>query len=261
MNTFYTEYKDLIKQCLTHNYNSKQIADTLYNKEVNRYQRIGFKPRVDEINQIVNAIFETKSVDKPKHSQTFDFINTVSNDRTLFVGEDNFSFCLSVAKQLRNPNNIIATTNEAQNEFLDLTKQNINSLHKFGIKIFCNTDATAIHKNFAGQTFQNIIFQFPHIGSREPLEGRNPNFILLRDFLKSAKPLLSYGGKVIVSIVDSPYYQGAFQIEEAGTEAKYKRYSIYKFNPLLFQNYIHTMTNEDESAISTNDDLITIVFE
>ncbi|QED23057.1 hypothetical protein [Candidatus Deianiraea vastatrix] len=87
-----------------------------------------------------------------------------------------------------------------------------------------------------------------------------------------------YIGKVIVSIVDSPYYQGAFglkdlfsslcaaapsagQIEEVGTEARYKRYTVYKFNPLLFKDYIHTMTNEDESAISKNDDLITIVFE
>lgn len=64
-----------------------------------------------------------------------------------------------------------------------------------------------------------------------------------------------------MSIVDSPYYQGSFQIEEAGTEAKYKRYTVYKFNPLLFANYVHTMTNEDESAISKSDDLITIVFE
>ncbi len=137
----------------------------------------------------------------------------------------------------------------------------MSKLQQFGVKLFQKTDATKIHNYFAGQTFDNIIFQFPHTGSREPIDVRNPNFILLRDFLKSAKPLLSYGGKVIVSIVDSPYYQGAFQIEEAGTEVKYKRYTIYKFNPLIFKDYVHTMTNEDESAISTNDDLITIVFE
>jgi 25S rRNA (uracil2634-N3)-methyltransferase len=165
------------------------------------------------------------------------------------------------AKQIRNPYSIVATTNEAQNEFSDLTRQNINSLQRLGVRVFQKTDATKIHNDFAGQTFNNVIFQFPHTGSREPIEGRNPNFVLLRDFLKSAKPLLSYGGKVIVSIVDSPYYQGAFQIEEAGTKAKYKHYTIYKFNPLLFANYIHTMTNEGESAISKNDDLVTIVFE
>lgn len=142
-----------------------------------------------------------------------------------------------------------------------MTKQNISSLQKLDVKVFCKTDATEINRDFVGQNFQNIIFQFPHTGSREPIQGRNPNFILLRDFLKSAKPFLLHGGKVIVSIVDSPYYQGAFQIEEAGTEAMYKRYTIYKFNPLLFPNYIHTMANEDASAISKNDDLITIVFE
>ncbi len=196
-----------------------------------------------------------------KSNQVFDFVNAVTNDRTLFVGEGNFSFCLSITGQIRNPHNMVTTINEAQNKFSDLTKQNIKSLQRLGIKVFCKTDATRINNDFMGQIFQNIIFQFPHTGNREPIEGRNPNFILLRDFLKSAKPLLSYGGKVIVSMVDSPYYRGAFQLEEAGTEAKYKRYSIYKFNPLLFLNYIHTMTNEDESAISKNDDLITVVFE
>jgi hypothetical protein len=80
MNALYTEYKDLIRQCLVNNYNPKQITDTLYNREMNKYHRTGYKPRVNEINQIVNAIFETKSADKPKH--TFDFISPVSNGRT-----------------------------------------------------------------------------------------------------------------------------------------------------------------------------------
>jgi hypothetical protein len=224
------------------------------------------------------ALFKQSVINAQEFKSIFNFVESVASGRTLFIGEGNFSFCLSIAKQIRNPYNIIATTNEAQNEFSDLTKQNISSLQKLGVKVFCKTDATEINRDFVGQTFDNIIFQFPHTGSREPIEGRNPNFILLRDFLKSAKPLLLHGGKVIVSIVDSPYYQGAFglndvfsslcaaspsscQIEEAGTEAMYKRYTAYTFNPLLFPNYIHTMTNEDESAISKNDDLITIVFE
>ena len=207
------------------------------------------------------ALSKQFTVNAQEFKSTFNFVETVASGRTLFIGEGNFSFCLSIARQLRNPSNITATTNEAQNEFSDLTKQNISSLQKFDVKVFCKTDATEINRDFVGQNLDNIIFQFPHTGSRESIEGRNPNFVLLRDFLKSAKPLLSYGGKVIVSIVDSPYYQGAFQIEEAGTEAKYKRYTIYKFNPLIFKDYVHTMTNEDESAISTNDDLITIVFE
>ena len=192
---------------------------------------------------------------------SFNFINTVANGTTLFVGEGNFSFCLSIAKQIINPHNIIATTNEAQNEFSDLTKQNINSLQRLGIKVFQRTDATKIYNDFAGQAFNNIIFQFPHTGSREPIDGRNPNFILFRDFLKSAKPLLLFGGKVIITVVDSPYYQGAFQFKEACRVAGYRNVTGYNFNLLHFPNYIHTMTNEDESAISKNDKLMTVVFE
>jgi hypothetical protein len=65
-----------------------------------------------------------------------DNFEKVSNGRTLFVGEGNFSFCLSIAKQIRNPYNIIATTNEAQNEFSDVTKRNILSLQQLGVRLF-----------------------------------------------------------------------------------------------------------------------------
>ena len=192
---------------------------------------------------------------------SFNFINTVANGTTLFVGEGNFSFCLSIARQLRNPTNIIATTFENQNEFSELTKTNISKLQSLGVRVFYNSDATKVHNDFARCRFNNIIFQFPHTGSREPIDGRNPNFILLRDFLKSAKPLLLFGGKVIITVVDSPYYQGAFQFKEACRVAGYRNVTGYNFNLLHFANYIHTMTNEDESAISKNDKLMTVVFE
>lgn len=192
---------------------------------------------------------------------SFSFVNSIANGKTLFVGEGNFSFCLSIAKQMRYPSNIIATTFERQDEFSNFTQANVSKLQSLGVRVFCNSDATKIHNGFAECRFNNIIFQFPHTGSREPIEGRNPNFILLRDFLKSAKPLLLFGGKVIITVVDSPYYQGAFQLKEAGKTAGYSKVTGYNFNPLHFPNYIHTMTNEDESAISQNDELMTVVFE
>lgn len=192
---------------------------------------------------------------------SFNFVNTVANGTTLFVGEENFSFCLSIARQMRYPSNIIATTFENQDEFSELTQANISKLQSLGVRVFYNSNATKIHNDFAKCRFNNIIFQFPHTGSREPIEDRNPNFILLRDFLKSAKPLLLFSGKVIITVVDSPHYQGAFQFKEAGSVAGYRKVTGYDFNPLLFPNYVHTMTNEDESAISKNDKLMTVVFE
>ena len=73
---------------------------------------------------------------------SFSFVNSVANGATLFVGEGNFSFCLSIARQVRYPSNIIATTFENQNEFSEFTKANISKLQSLGVRVFYNSDAT-----------------------------------------------------------------------------------------------------------------------
>ena len=87
--------------------------------------------------------------------------------------------------------------------------------------------------------FETIIFQFPHTGSREPIEGRNPNFILVRGFLMSVKSLLSASGKVVITAVDSPHYRGALAAKEAGFAAPL----VYSFDPKAYLGYEHTMTH------------------
>lgn len=108
--------------------------------------------------------------------------------------------------------------------------------------------------------FDTIIFQFPHAGSREPIRGHNPNFVLVRDFLKSASAQLVYGGKVLITAVDSPYYRGAFQFEEAAKLAGFKEAETYPFDPSDFPGYVHTMAHEDGDALSHHDDFSTWVF-
>lgn len=99
------------------------------------------------------------------------------------------------------------------------------------------------------------------MASRELIEGRNPNFILVRDFLESAAHQLKPGGKVYISAVDSPHYYGAFQFDEAAKTAGFGPPEVYPFDPKDFPGYTHTMTHEDESALDNHDKFATWVFE
>ena len=203
--------------------------------------------------------YQTK--DRFNYNKTFNFINAIENKRTLFVGEGNFSFCLSIAQSIYNPQNIIATTLEDRIDFTNFTLENIIQLQNLGVKIYTNTDAMQIHKSFQRYRFDNIIFQFPHTGECEDFKNENSNFLLLKYFLLNAKNILNYQSKVMISIVDSPYYRSLFQIDKVAKIIGFQNISVYEFNPLHFSNYIHTMTNENESAIEDKQDFITIVFE
>ena len=91
-------------------------------------------------------------------------------------------------------------------------------------------------------------------------EGRNPNFILVRDFLKSAAKHLKQNGQVLITSVDSSYYQGAFQFDEAAAAAGFSKPDTYSFDPLKLPGYTHTNTNNTDSAIGEHDRFCTWVF-
>ena len=61
--------------------------------------------------------------------------------------------------------------------------------------------------------------------------------------------------------MEVPHYHGAFQFDQAAEEAGFKPPEMYKFDPSEFPGYIHTMTNEDESALDNHDHFATWVFE
>ncbi|MFT4968051.1 MAG: 25S rRNA (uracil2634-N3)-methyltransferase [Candidatus Deianiraeaceae bacterium] len=169
------------------------------------------------------------------------------------------SFALSIANEILNPQNIIATTIEIDN-ISTFTKRNITELINLGATVHLGIDGAQIDKIFQGYKFDNVIFQFPNTGNIQSIEGRHSNCILLRDFLSSAKPLLANNGKVIVTIVDSPYYQGAFQIEEVAKTTGYNNIEFYSFDINEYPNYIHTMTTQNKSVLNRSDKFQTIVF-
>ncbi|MCC8418460.1 MAG: DUF2431 domain-containing protein [Rickettsia endosymbiont of Glossina mortisans submortisans] len=108
---------------------------------------------------------------------------------------------------------------------------------------------TKLHKTFNHNSFDTIIFQFPHSGSREEINSLNPNYILVRNFIISASYVLKKHGLILITIVDSYFYNSIFQFEKLSQELKISTPIKYKFDPKDYPEYVHTMTNQDESAI------------
>jgi len=200
----------------------------------------------------------TKAAYKP---ELFNLAAQIAHGKTLLVGEGNLSFSLSiVGKNVVKPHLISATTIETPERLSAITIENSRALKKIGVRVMHGVDATKLSQRFGTEKFDSIIFQFPHTGTRTPSEHKNPNFILVRDFLRSAKRQLTARGKVIISAVDNPHYRGAFQFEEAARITGFKSPEIYAFNPLSFAGYIHSMTLEDSSAIDAHKNFASWVF-
>lgn len=179
----------------------------------------------------------------------------------LLVGEGNLSFSKSLlASDSSRITGMIATTYEAEGSLPDEGKINANFLRRSGAVVMHDIDAMHLEKEFGSHKFDTIIFQFPNVGSREPIHGRNPNYILLRKFLRSAALNLQPTGKVIISTVDSPHYEGAFQFEDAAEFAGFRSPASYPFDPSDFPGYSHVNTNDDGSAIEEHKKFITRVF-
>jgi 25S rRNA (uracil2634-N3)-methyltransferase len=170
----------------------------------------------------------------------------------LLVGEGNFSFTRSlVASRTCYVRTIIATAFEARQDLSDETKENIRRLVETGVEVFDEMDATKIHRVFSQRAFDMIIFQFPNVACREPVEGRNPNYILVRDFFASARRILRPSGCIVVTTVDSPYYQGAFQMNESAMENDLKIIGQYDFSIDDFPGYSHMNTHDQDSALDS----------
>lgn len=250
------EYREEILQGIKSKIPPQKIIDNLYHKEFIKYLRFGFKPNIEIIRQSIQEFLNTKFT---HNENTFGFVQAVCNGKTLFIGEGNFSFSLSIANEITKPQNITATSLETNN-LSDFTQNNIAKLINLGANVHLGIDGTQIDKTFQGYKFDNIIFHFPNTGNIQSIEGKHSNFILLRDFLTSAKPLITNCGRIIITIVDSPYYQGAFQITEVAKITGYNNIEFYSFDVNQHPNYVHTMTTQNKPALGESDKFQTIVF-
>ncbi len=189
-------------------------------------------------------------------------VHRASAGKTLLVGEGNLSFTMSlVFDHCADPSFITATIHENDRDISDETRINAQKLSKVGVSILNNVDATRLGRAFPHQQFDTIIFQFPNAGSREPNRGHNPNFVLVRRFLKSADERLQRNGEIIVTVVNNSYYDGRFRIEEAADYAGIRNFYAIPFSLDDFPSYAHVNTNDEDSALKEHRSFETWVFQ
>ncbi len=200
--------------------------------------------------------------------QTFKAFLNVSRDpwrnlgNTLLLGEGNLSFAKSLLYypdvQIRD---MVATIYEGKKEISHQTQQNSNWLKNVGVRVLYGVDATHLERSLVSNKFDTIIFQFPNVGSRQAKYGQNANHVMIRNFLRSAKPFLKQHSKVLITTVDSIYYDGVFQFDKAADFAGYKITSTFPFDPCLFMGYNHTNTKDSGSALENHHSFVTRIFK
>lgn len=122
-------------------------------------------------------------------------------------------------------------------------------LEKIGVNVLQEIDATKQHKIFNKISFDTIIFQFPHIGSREMVNGMNPNYVLVRDFITSACKVLKMHGIILITVVDNDYHNNIFNFAKIAELYGLSLPIKYVLDPDDYPDYIHTMAHKEVSAI------------
>jgi hypothetical protein len=190
------------------------------------------------------------------------FTHLLSQSRTLLVGEGNFSFTKSLIKdKFINPYLLTATSYETEIELNEYAHFNQRELNILGCKTYNGIDATKLEKKFHFGSFNNIVFNFPNIASRTPKYSRNPNFIMLRKFMSSASSILPQKGKVIITLPDSSYYEGAFSPIESAGYARLKFLTTAPFSYNSFPTYLHENTKNKNSSLVNHTKFKTYIFE
>lgn len=196
-----------------------------------------------------------------KYMTKYDFVNRINSGVSLLIGEGNLSFTISLIKKLQNLSNLISSTYEVYNELSDIGKVNSKLLSQAGVKVMHSLDAGLLDKVFKQKIFDTIIFQFPHSGSREAIQGLNPNYVLVRDFIVSASCVLKRNGVILITIVDTDFYNNMFRFDELSQLLSISKPIKYKFDPSDYPSYTHTMTHEEESGIENYDKFATWEFK
>ncbi|MEH2444618.1 MAG: Rossmann-like fold-containing protein [Nostoc sp.] len=183
-------------------------------------------------------------------------------NRVLLVGEGNFSFALSLAKQVKSHQvqNIVATSYDSETEvkqkYAD-ANDNISKLQNGQVQVLHQVDATNLNPNLG--LFSSIVFNFPFVsGDRPGAVSRNVE--MLQGFFNSAVQFLEPGGKIFLTT--KPYWIARFKPKNLGESAglRINNPSEIEFNAENFPGYEHRQTHQDEAAADA-EKATTLIFE
>ena len=138
---------------------------------------------------------------------------------------------------------------------------NAARLRRLGVLVLHGVNATRLSDHFGRTQFGLIAFKFPNVASRTPLHGRNPNYVLVRRFLRSAAASLTKNGRIAITVMDSPHYDGVFAMSDPARWAGVSEPSVHPFHFGDHPGYRHRNTeDEDQSAVSAGDKCQTYAF-
>lgn len=182
-------------------------------------------------------------------------------NKTLLLGEGDFSFALSLVKQIGGQK-VVATSYDSQEEVenkYNKASQNISELKKQNATIEHRVDAKNLQQS-EHRHCQNIVFNFPFI-PEEKRGKTEKNKALLNGFFESASRLLITDGRVFLSLA-SDYYVNRWKPDSIAKEHGFNKEKQLVFQPKNFPGYEHRMTVEDKGAGSLQQESkgITFVF-
>lgn len=243
---------------MNHNQTLKAICLEIERLELRfvRVDLLAVKALIANRRQFFNE--ETSLV---KKRTPFEFGLTACKGRTLFVGEGNFSFSSSLVEQFpKSASNIYATSLAKLNDVPDGVLDTSRALTKAGAVVVFNVDGTKLDRNFPSRFFSTIVFQFPNAGSRASSNGFTASHQLVCAFLRSAETVLAINGKIAITIVDTNYYHGVFDLKRAADLAGFIVESAHPFYRSHFAGYQHSNTGVTASALQAYRSCTTYVF-
>lgn len=181
-------------------------------------------------------------------------------NKTLLLGEGDFSFALSLVKQLGGQK-VVATSYDSKEEVenkYNKASQNLSDLKNQNATIEHRVDAKNLQQS--EQSYQNIVFNFP-FAPEEKRGKTEKNKALLNGFFESASRLLPTNGRVFLSLA-SDYYVKRWKPESIAKGHGFNQEKQLVFQPKNFPGYEHRMTVEDKGAGSLQQESkgITFVF-
>ena len=216
------------------------------------------------------AVQRVPTVEEQDSLQSTDIVPNEAR-KVLLIGEGNFSFALSLAKQVQpqQAQNIVATSYDSAEQVTEKyadAANNISELRSRQVKVLHQIDATNL--NLSQGPFTSIVFNFPFVqGLRSTSEVEEKtverNQQMIQSFFVSAANFLEPGGKIFMTT--KHYWLQRFTPQQlsawAGLSLETQRQGgKVKFNAQNFPGYEHRETHQDSSA-SGLDTAYTLIFK
>lgn len=124
----------------------------------------------------------------------------VEGERVLLLGEGNFSFAASLVSLAVSSLRLHCTSFDSLSALKERYPEVSHFLRvlaaKEGVVLEHGIDATALHRHYPGHSFDQVVFNFPHLG----VEDCRLHSSLLAHLLHSSRAVLRPGGSVHISL-------------------------------------------------------------